>query len=95
MSHESIIVPVSGAWGVLVAEDDHAIVGGSPRFVETVLSHTTLFPDEMVLILIRRTADRATVGASRAWLPGLLEIVYGSKEASRLATLARGEKKPG
>jgi hypothetical protein len=88
MSCESIIVPVRGRWGVLVAEDDHAIVGGSPQFIETVLSHLSLEPEEMALILIRRQEQWASgTGKSIAWLPGLLETIYGSAEAARLAAL--------
>jgi hypothetical protein len=81
---ESIIVPMSGRWGVLVAEHYHAVVAGSRSFVETLLLHVTLSPDEMALLLVRRWKELAEIGLPSPWLPSLLQTIYGSEEAARL-----------
>jgi hypothetical protein len=78
---ESIIVPMSGSWGVLVAEHYHAVVAGSREFVETLLRDVTLSPDEMALLLVRRWKE---LELPSPWLPSLLETIYGPEEAARL-----------
>lgn len=44
---ESLIIPISGRWGVLVSDSSHAVAAASRHFVDTVLSNVTLDPDEM------------------------------------------------
>jgi hypothetical protein len=85
MSVESLIVPISGRWGVLIAEHFHAVVAGSRSFVDAVLSNTTLDSEEMALILVRRWKELGEIGLPSPWLPSLLETMYGSEEAARLA----------
>jgi hypothetical protein len=82
---ESLIVPISGKWGVLIAENVHAVVAGSRHFVDAVLSNTTLDADEMALISVRRWKEFAEIGLPSPWLPSLLETMYGSDKAARLA----------
>ena len=81
---ESLIVPISGRWAVLVAEHYHALVAGSSDFVETLLEQVTLSPDEMALLLVRRWKELGEIGLPSPWLPSLLEATYGSEEAARL-----------
>jgi hypothetical protein len=81
---ESLIVPISGRWGVLVAEHYHAVVAGTTGFVQTLLEHVTLSPEEMALLLVRRWNELAEIGLPSPWLPSLLQTIYGSEEAARL-----------
>ena len=79
---ENLIVPLSGGWGVLVAEHFHAVVAGSSSFVETLLGLVTLSPDEMALILVRRWKELGEIGLPSPWLARLLERIYGAEEAA-------------
>ena len=91
MSIESIFVPASGAWGVLVAEDDFAVAAGSPRFIEHLLAYVGHQIEEMARTFIRQQGEWAGSVLPVGWSLRLLETIYGPTEADRLTRLGCGE----
>ena len=91
-SVDNLILPISGKWAILIADEGHAVVAGSQHFVDTMLTHCTLSVDEMALLFVRRRKELRDIGLPSLWLDSFLEAIYGPKRAARLAALESGEE---
>ena len=81
--HENSLFSREGAWGLLVADENHAHVAGPEIFVETLVSgfdppdldaHALRFLNQWVEL-------RSSTGQRYEWLPVLLEHLYGEERA--------------
>ena len=84
---ENSLFSRAGAWGVLVSDENHALVAGDETFVQTLVSG--LDPPDLDAHALRFLAHfedlRATFGQGYEWLPVLLTHLYGEEHARELA----------
>jgi hypothetical protein len=84
--HENSLFSRDGAWGLLVSDENHAVVAGDETFVETLVSG--LDPPDLdahaLAFLAHYVELRASVGRRYEWLPVLLAHLYGDERAAAL-----------
>ena len=87
---ENSLFSREGAWGMLVSDENHALVAGHLTFVETLVSG--LDPPDLDAHALRFLAHwaelRASTGQASEWLPVLLAHLYGDERARELAEQA-------
>jgi hypothetical protein len=90
-SVETAVVSPTGRWGILISHERHAVVGGSPAFVETLVERLPGSSDrggesiptrDQVRVFLREVRDGWH--EPMAWLPGHLTHVYGKECAEAL-----------
>jgi hypothetical protein len=90
-SLETAVVSPTGQWGILISHESHAVVGGSPAFVETLVERLPGSGDRGGESIPARDQVRVFLHEVRdgwhdpmAWLPGHLTHVYGKERAEAL-----------
>lgn len=90
-SLETAIVSPTGRWGILISHESHAVVGGAPAFVETLVERFAGSSDrggesiparDQVRVFLREVRDGWH--DPMAWLPSHLTHVYGKERAEAL-----------
>ncbi len=87
---ENSLFSREGAWGLLVSDENHALLAGDETFVRTLVSG--LDPpdlDDHALRFLAQWAElRASTRQRYEWLPVLLAHLYGDERADELAERA-------
>lgn len=83
---ENSLFSQEGGWGLLVSDENHALVAGDETFVQTLVS--ALDPPDLDAHALRFLAQwvelRARAGRGYDWLPVLLAHLYGEGRAADL-----------
>lgn len=79
----------SGKWGILISDEDHAVVGASGDFVATVSNHVAEMDSQVYEFLgywkeIHEKRDRPGKRIDLTWLPRQLSHCYGKEKAKTL-----------
>ncbi len=87
---ENSLFSREGRWGMLVSDENHAVVAGEETFVETLVAG--LDPPELDAHALRFLAQWAELRVSTSrryeWLPVLLAHLYGEGRAGDLLARA-------
>jgi hypothetical protein len=91
------LISKNGRWGMLISDDDHAVVGGSSLFIDTLAAvfptrsdlleygwideHTTTTPPPVQLAAFLRLV-RKNQRDPMTWLPTNLRHLYGAEAAN-------------
>jgi hypothetical protein len=90
-SLETAVVSPTRRWGILISHESHAVVGGSPAFVETLIERFPPFEEDsgqsipacdQVKVFLSEVRDGWQDPMS--WLPQHLAHVYGNDRAAAL-----------
>jgi hypothetical protein len=85
-----IVYSPAGQWAVMLCREDHALLGGSTRFFETLQGIIPGFDDLLQIQEFlsdwkqKTTRKGANVSWIVTWVPALLTHVYGADTAQRL-----------
>jgi hypothetical protein len=75
---ENVIYSKSGQWGIKLAMDQHAIVGGSNLFIDTLFNHLSKTLDEQTHdYLVDCKYYHEVYGHNISWLFNFLTTIYG------------------
>jgi len=80
---EHAIYSPRGAWGVMTSLEWHAVAVGSANF-RARLGVSPIFRDSLEGFLENWRDSRERLGGRTAWVPELLENVYGTAEADEI-----------
>ncbi len=82
---ENAIYSPKGLWGMMVSQEQHALVGGCDIFLNTLYAHLPVSEDEQVReFLITWKDNRDRLGSKTDWLPRFMTHVYGPEKAQQL-----------
>jgi hypothetical protein len=83
---EHVLYSPDGRWGIMLSHEQHALLGGSSAFVDSMCKIIPGFDDlKQVLTFLSDWKYYATGrGADVSWIPGLLTQVYGAQTAQQL-----------
>lgn len=81
---ESAIYSTTGSWGLLISHEQHAMVGGTAAFMDSLLVAMPGLEIQVTEFLVTWKDNRDRLGSDVTWLPELLEHVYGPEKAYRL-----------
>lgn len=82
---EHVLFSPAGRWGVLTTEEEVAFVAGSEAFIAVLERDLTEPVDERVEAFLRDQRSLASAGSDVAWVPTVLEHVFGSAFPGRFA----------
>ena len=81
---ETALYAADGSWGVLTSHERHAVVGGSPAFMQELGRHVDLRSDAIAFLSYwKYVRDDGHVAVE--WISSLLVHIYGMQIASELA----------
>ncbi len=72
---ENALYSPRGTWGIGMTVDEFAVIGGSPKFLESFLTELEKDPDEMTRAFINNTLRNES--CDPAWLKAFLVNFYG------------------
>lgn len=93
---ENSLFSREGRWGMLVSDENHAVLAGEEAFVQTLVSG--LDPPDLdahaLGFLAQWVELQAATGQGYDWLPVLLAHLYGEERAAQLAGAAGWSSQP-
>lgn len=81
---ENAIYSTQGSWGLVISHEQHAVVGGPPRFIEALKANLPGGESQVHEFLDTWKDNRDRLGYQIDWLQRLLAHVYGADRAQRL-----------
>ena len=81
---EHFLFSPEGKWGLVTSDGQYAVVGGDERFIAVLRAHSPQDEDQMVRAFVRDWREVEQSGGSVAWMPELLEHIFGSERAREL-----------
>lgn len=79
---ENALYSTKGTWGIMISHEQHAIVGGSKLFLDTLMSYWPFSPAEQIANFLHDwKTNHEQLGANISWLPKLLAHIYGKQQA--------------
>jgi len=82
---ENALYSPEGKWGIMISHEQHAVIGGSNLFLDTLIYHFPGSPEEhLEAFLDTWKANHLRVGTNIDWISNLLTHIYGVREAKRL-----------
>lgn len=78
---EHVLFSPAGRWGVLTTDEEFAFVAGSQAFIDVLERGLTEPVEERVEALLRDQRSLASAGSDVAWVPTVLEHLFGSASA--------------
>ena len=81
---ENAIYSTNGLWGLIISHEDHAVIGGPPRFIEGITRNLPDVGGQIREFLATWKDNRDRLGYEIDWLPRHLTHVYGTERAQSL-----------
>jgi hypothetical protein len=82
---ENTLYSHEGKWGMIISHEQHAVIGGSDLFLDTLFSHLLVSADQQLTEFLSTWKENYTrFQTDIAWLPELLAHVYGEEKAKVL-----------
>ena len=82
---ENVMYSPTGKWCIKFIVDDHAVIGGSSLFVNTLFSNLPKSAHEYLLDFLEDCRfEKEKWGHPLDWLPPFLEYLYGKEQTNKL-----------
>lgn len=74
---ENAIYSVEGKWGIIISQEEHAVLGGSSNFIETFKTLYPLWQQDSMKFLDHWEYCRINYGTRMDWLQNFLDHIGG------------------
>lgn len=86
-SIETAMYSSDGDWGMLTSQENHALIGGTERFISLLSQHLDLESDVPGFLAYWKDVHQR-LAVDIAWIPRLLHHIYGHEKATWYITEA-------
>ncbi len=82
---ENVMFSPNGSWCIKFVVDEHAVIGGSSLFIDTLFNNLPKSAHEYLLDFLEDCRyEKETWGHSLDWLPPFLDYLYGQEQTNNL-----------